>query len=70
MVVGVGVIAAAMASVIRLYSLSDLPLLVCRICVVNPELESELECIAQTIKTVVFICKSKGRKRKYVKSRQ
>ena len=68
MVVVVGVIPAAMASAIRLYCLPDHPLLVCR--AVNPELESEVECIAQTIKTVVFICKSKGRQRKYVKSRQ
>ena len=68
MVVVVGVIAAAMASAIRLYCLPEIPLLVCF--VVSPELESEVECIAQTIKTVVFICKSKGRKRKYVKSGQ
>ena len=31
----------------------EIPLLVCF--VVSPELESEVECIAQTIKTVVFI---------------
>ena len=68
MVVVVGVIAAAMASAIRLYCLPEIPQLVCR--AVNPELESEVECIAQTIKTVVLICKSKGRQRKYVKSRQ
>ena len=47
MVVVVGVIAAAMASAIRLYCLPEIPLLVCF--VVIPELESEVECIAQTI---------------------
>ena len=68
MVVVVGVMAAAMAIAIRFCLFADIPLLVCF--AVSPELESVDECIAQTIKTVVFICKSKGRQRKYVKSRQ
>ena len=72
MIVVVGVIAAVMASVIRLYWREDIPLivLVCRgPNVADPEVAS-IFCIAQTIKTVVFICKSKSRQRKYVKSRQ
>ena len=66
MVAVVGVIpAAAMASAMRLCLAADIPLLVCL--VVNPELASLVACIAQTIKTSVFSCKSKGRQRKYVK---
>ena len=72
MIVVVGVIAAAMASVIRLYWPGDIPLILLVCCgpnVGDPEVAS-IFCIAQTIKTVVFICKSKGRQRKYLTSRQ
>ena len=70
MVAVVGVIpAAAMASAMRLCLATDIPLLVC--CgpsVDDAELASLVVCIAQMIKTSVFICKSKGRHRKYVKT--
>ena len=75
MIVVVGVIAAAMASVIRLCFSGDIPLILllappcCGPNVDDPEVAS-IFCIAQTIKTVVFICKSKGRQSKYVKSRK
>ena len=75
MLVVVGGIAAAMASVIRLCLADDIPLILllappCRGPNVDDPEVAFVFCITQAIKTVVFICKSKGRQRKYVKSRQ